>query len=234
MFYEYRPRYYALTATKVVIGEGTGTGSGRLMLNLGTAQTAVYVRKTNTSVDTGLHALKWKGTHASNVMYVDGGTVDIAPDSGDVATLATLIVSGSGIVRTSPGTTLGTVEASGNAQVIIESATALTDITSITIRDNATVTIYGDNVVTAINVYGGTLKPLGTFTITTLKIGAAGKVDTTGSTGRTTVANCEMEAKASIIDNGSRITFSAAIDLGLGGLEDVTLKLGKGINILPS
>jgi hypothetical protein len=122
----------------------------------------------------------------------------------------------------------------GNGSLVIESASGLADITAITIRDNASVTVYGDNTLTTVNVYGGTFRPLGSYTITNLKVGAAGKIDTTGSTGSVTVTNCEMEAKASIVDNASRITFSNAIDLGLAGLEDVTLRLGKGINVLPS
>jgi hypothetical protein len=233
-FTEYLTRYYSLRASKVVIGEGTGSGSGRILLDLGDVQTAVHVRKTGSSADTGLYAVRWKGTHADNVMYVDGGSIDIAPDSGDVATVKTLEVSGSGSVRTSPGTTLATIEVTGNGSLVIESASGLADITAITIRDNASVTVYGDNTLTTVNVYGGTFRPLGSYTITNLKVGAAGKIDTTGSTGTVTVTNCEMEAKASIVDNASRITFSNAIDLGLAGLEDVTLRLGKGINVLPS
>jgi hypothetical protein len=40
-----------------------------------------------------------------------------------------------------------------------------------------------------------------------------------------------MAAGASITDPNSLATFTNDIDLGLAGLEDVTLEVGKGVNI---
>jgi hypothetical protein len=233
-YYEYRGRYLQANASKVVIGAGDGTGSGRILLDLGSVQSEVYVRKTATSSDTGYHALQLKGTHASNTLYVDGGTVDIAPYGGETAVVSAATVAGSGELRISTGTTLGALEVLGSGVVEIDSLAAGADITSITIRDSADVTVHGTNAITTVNVYGGTFRPLGTYTVATVKVGAAGKVDTTGSTGTVTFTNTECEAKAQILDTGNHIVFTNAIDLGLAGLEDVTLKLGKGINVLPS
>lgn len=231
---EYLDRYLAIRASKVVIGAGSGNGSGRVHLDLGDVQSEVQVRKTGASVDTGLYAAKIKGTSASNTLFVDGGCVDIAPYAGETATFSTVSVSGSGMARMSTGVAVTTIEVMGNADLIIDSLAATADITTLTIRDNATVTVYGTNTITNAFVYGGTLKPLGTFTVTNLKVGSGGKVDTTGSTGTVTCTNTELEAKAKIEDSGSHLVFSNAIDLGLAGLEDVSLRLGKGINVLPS
>lgn len=233
-YYEYLERYLKINATKVVIGAGDGNGSGRVHLNIGSVQSAVYVHGSASSTDAGMSAIKIKGTHADNTLYADNGTVDIAPYGGETSTFSAVTVTGGAYVRFSSGCTIGTIEVLGSGEVEIDSLAATTDITSITIRDSANVTLRGTNDVTTVYVYSGTFRPLCTATIATVKVGAGGKIDTTGSTGTVTFTNCELEAKAQILDSGSHIVFTNAIDLGLGGLEDVTLKLGKGINVLPS
>jgi hypothetical protein len=233
-YYEYLERYLRVNATKVVVGAGSGNGSSRILLDLGSVQSAIYVHGTATSSDTGYSALKLKGTHASNTLYADGGTTDIAPYGGETAVINTATVAGSAYVRFFSGCTLGTLEVLGSGVVEIDSLAANTDITTITIRDSADVTVTGTNDITTVYVYSGMFRPLGTFTVTNVKVGAGGKIDTDGSTGTVTFTNTELEAKAQILDSGSHLVFTNAIDLGLGGLEDVTLKLGKGINVLPS
>jgi hypothetical protein len=232
-YVEYLDRYLKVNATDVVIGEGTGSGSGRLLLDLGTVQTAVRVLKTGSSANSGLYALQLVATHASNTLDVSGGSVDIAPDSSDSSQFSTIAVSGNARVRISRRTTVGTVTASGSANVIIDQDTSLTDITTINIYDSATVTVMGDNDVGTLNAYG-TCTWRSSGTVTQANVGPRGVINVTDSTEDATFTDTTMTSGGQILDPAGHLTFTNAIDLGLAGLDDVTLNLGKGIDILPS
>jgi hypothetical protein len=233
-YYEYRDRYYEVRVSTCEIGSGEGSGSGRILLDFGSVQTAVVIYSTGSAAEADFHAVRLKGTHASNTLDVLGGSVDVAPEGAETATFTTLQASGSATVRTSIGATLGTVSAAGASTVMIRSDTGLTDITAINVDDSAIVTVQGDNAVTTINCRSGSCNYTGSGTIANLNVGVAGIVDFTSGTDPVTVTNCTLAAGAQILDPGKRVTFSNAIDLGDAGLEDVTLELGKGVNVLPS
>lgn len=159
-YHEYRPRYLAIGATEAIIGAGSGDGSGLVMIDFGSVQTACSVLTSDTPAIDGYHAIIIKGTHASNTLTVQGGTVDVAPFAGEVSTLLTLTATGDATVRTSSGVTLGTVHAGGQSTVDITSADGLTDITAINVFESASVTLRGTNDVTAVTVAGdGTTTP---------------------------------------------------------------------------
>lgn len=159
-YHEHRPRYLAIGATVATIGAGGGDGSGLVMINFGSVQTACTVRTAATPLIDGYHAIILKGTHASNALAVEGGSVDVAPFAGETATLLTLVTTGGAEVRTSSGVTLGTVTAGGTSIVDITSADSLTDITAINVTESATVTLRGDNDVTAVTITGdGSTEP---------------------------------------------------------------------------
>lgn len=234
-FVEYLDREYNVRCSALTIGAGGGSGSGLIAINLGNVQCAVKVIDTASSAETDYHAVRLRGTHASNTLEVIGGTVDVAAEAGQTATFATLNASGSSEVRTSSGTTLTTVNASGSAVVDITSAAALSDITTINISDSAVVYLRGDNAVGTINVYGGTLYLMSSGTITNLNVGPTGVVDVTQSTVAVTVTNASASPGATITDKQKRITWTNGIDLGNAGLEDFgNLNLGRGITITPS
>ena len=235
---EYRTREFTVESTLVTIGAGEGDGSGRLLLNLGNDQTAVVVYKTDTSEDEGYHALRIRGTHASNVLRVLGSsTVDIACEAGHTATFATLIVGGSSKVRTSAGTTLGTVIVEGSAELTIDSVAALADITAITIRDTAKVILTGDNAITAFEIQGqGTFDDRGSGTITTLQVGPSANYTTRYSavaTGARVITTTQIASgSGEFYDANKKCTFTNAIDLGMGGLSGrPNLNLGDEIDI---
>lgn len=235
---EYRTRELTLDTDTLYIGEGEGDGSGRLLINLGSAQAAVYVYKTDTSIDDGYYALRIRGTNASNTMQVQGqSTVDIASEAGQTATFATLIAGGSSKVRTWAGVTLTTVIAEGSATVEITSATALTDITTITIRDSARVILYGDNAIGTVEIFGsGTFDDRGSGTIATVQKGATGNYTTEFSTvaaSARTLTNTSLEAgTGKFADPGKKCVFTNAIDLGFAGLKNFPgLNLGDEIDI---
>lgn len=235
---EYRPREFAIEATEVVIGDGEGDGSPRILLNLGAVQSSVLVLKTAESADDGYHALRLRGTHASNVLRVEGSsTVDVAVEAGQIATFATLIAGGSSRVRTGDGVTLTTVIASGSAVIEIHSLAALDNITTITIRDNATVIVYGTNDITTVEILGsGTFDDRGSGTITTVQKGPNAHYTTENSSvaaGARTITNTQLSpGRGRFADPAKRCVFSNAIDLGLGGLSDFPgLNLGSEIDL---
>lgn len=232
---EYLDREYNVRASALTIGADGGSGSGLLAFNLGAIQCAVEVIDTAASAETDYHAVRIRGTHASNTLRTSGGTVDIAPEAGQTATFATISASGSSEVRTSVGTTITTVNASGSAVVDITSAAALTDITTINVSDSAAVYLRGDNAVTTINVDSGTLYLLGSGTITNLNVGPTGVVDVSNSTVAATVTNATLSPGATVTDPQKRITWTNGLDLGRAGLQDFgNIDLGRGITITPS
>lgn len=118
-YFQYRDRYFEVSATAVQIGVGDGSGSGRIMLDLGSVATTVNVLNSGPSASQGVRAVILKGTNAANVLNVVKGSVDVAPDQGTVSTLATVRVAyleneqGDSDVRIGEGVTLTDVRISG-------------------------------------------------------------------------------------------------------------------------
>lgn len=236
-YIEYRGRYLQLDVDNLIIGEGPGDGSARMQIDTQSAQTNIRVYKTGDSSD-DQYALRLKGSHASNELHVSGDSeVDLAPDGGDTAQYAKIVATGSAQLRISRRVTVGTLDISGNAAVILDTDAAVTNITSITLRDNATLVIYGDNTVTTLDV-GGSARVTDNCdggTITTLTVGPNATYtteDSAADAGDRTVTNTTLSPGASLLDPRKVLTLSNAIDLGLGSLADYpSLNLGQGIDI---
>lgn len=212
-YQEYRERYFLLNgAANAYIGEGDGDGSERLMLNLQAIQSNVLVAKTATSAD-DYHALIIKGTNSSNVLKAEGGSVDIAPFAGETATFATLTASNDAIIRTWGGVTLTTVNCDGDSAVTIHSAAALTDITTINVRENATCTLRGDNAVGTINIDGSsaTLDLQSSGTVTTLNLYPGATLDVTSNPTGVTVTTINIYGPCTINDPNGKLTVTNAI-----------------------
>jgi hypothetical protein len=157
LYYEYRPTYFAIGATVLKIGEGTGSGSPRLKINTGTVQTTIDVLQTASPEDAGLPAILWKGTHASNAVRVYRGSFGAALLAGEAATILTLHVGyidnqdGDSTVLIGSGVTLGTVTKSGGV-LSVECAigTAFTQYV-----DGGVATLAGTGAVAQLTILGG-------------------------------------------------------------------------------
>lgn len=127
---EYRSQSLSIGATSIVIGAGSGAGSGRVKLNTGSVQTTLRVLDSGSALESGIAAIVWKGTHASNAVHVVRGSLDVAPFPGDTATVLGLNVgyrdniAGDSTVLLGSGVTLtdATVVQSGG-QLTINSST---------------------------------------------------------------------------------------------------------------
>ena len=229
---EYRGTYYDVAATTELVGfgNGGGPGSGRIKRNNGTNQTALTVYKSDTSDEStsGIPAVVWKGTHASNTVTHLGGSLGIGFFGGEVATVATLKVT-SGTVVCGSGVTLTTVQHSGTATLTINSAcTTLT-------KDPGSGTLYvlGSGAVTTITVYGGTLNYQGNGTITTLTVGNAGYVTFEDNPIVRTVTNSNFYPGAKIRDRVKSVTWTNdPVSTGADRKDvDALLGIGRGFNM---
>lgn len=227
-YYEYRDTYLKISATTVNVGQGEGVGSRRLKLNVGSAQTTVNVYRTDTPEADGLEAFLWIGTHASNVVNVQRGSVGIAVEAGQVATVATLRVGhqgnveGDARVRCGSGVTLTTLNQEGG---VVELNAGLTTVTKVA----GTLTVRSGNVTTLAD-HGGTTYYTGTGTIATLTIGAGATVDFSRDMRGRTVTNCTIYPGGRLIDTFKTVTFTNAIQVK-GSLADVTLDLGTDFGL---
>ena len=208
---EYRPQYLAIDATTVRVGKsgtGSGTGSGRIKIDSGTVQTTVHVTNTGTALDQNVGAFVWKGTHASNVIYLNKGDVSIAPYAGETATIATLNIGyidridSDVSLSTGGGLTLTTVNCDGGVTTLED------DITTLTQRGGE-LTIRGAATVTTFNAYGGVCYCESTGTITTLN-GKAGAINCSRDMQTRTITDMNLYSGFTLTDPHDTITFTNA------------------------
>jgi hypothetical protein len=103
----------------------TGSGPNRWKHDFGSVQTTITVLNTSqSSADSGLEPLRIIGTHASNVIYVLGGTTGLATsDAAEVATLATINQTG-GVLNGGAGLTWTNIFQSGGTLNLTSGAAA--------------------------------------------------------------------------------------------------------------
>ncbi|MFI4848370.1 MAG: hypothetical protein ACIAZJ_04690 [Gimesia chilikensis] len=89
-YFEYRETYLKIGATELFIGEKEGDGSERIKINLGSVQSTVLITDSGESPDGNTPPILLLGTHASNVINVNRGSLGIAYYPTEVATVATL------------------------------------------------------------------------------------------------------------------------------------------------
>ena len=221
---EYRDQYLAIGATTVVYGLGTGTGSARFKLDTGSVQTAITVQNTGSSAENGVPAFLFKGTHASNALRANKGTVGVAVLSGEIATVTDLQVSAA-TVSLGTAVTLATIVQSGGSLLVQSGTTSLT-LTA------GELTVLGGNH-TALTVRGqGTCKYGGTVTVTTLSVRGGGSVLYTIDLRTRTVTTCYIYKGATLRDPNSRTTFTNGINFRECDVNEVTVELGKHRNLV--
>lgn len=155
---EYRDTHLKVSITALTIRGATG----RCKINVGTAQTTANIFTSGTAAETGRAAIQLLGTHASNVVNVFGGTVSIADNDGEAATVVTLRQT-AGTVSCGTGATLTTIVKTGGTLTVRSSTTTLTN-------NAGTLNIYGGTQ-TLVHHMVGTMVVDGTTTITTLRQG---------------------------------------------------------------
>jgi len=223
-YYEYRGTYLQVGATEVKIGDGKGQGSGLIKLNLGSVQTSIQVFKTGQPSDQDYGAVQLIGTHASNVLRVFDGSVDVAMGPSEVATFLTITVSG-GTVRLGGGCTLTTVEADGNAVVEVRSAA-----TTLRTQGSGVIRKIGSGAVGTVDIGGGQVEYSAAGTITTLTVRAGKTFDASKLTVAVTITDSTAYAGARILDPNGKLTFTNATSCP-DGADSVVFVTKKGATV---
>jgi len=229
---EDREKYLKISATTVILGNGSGNGSDRLQLNTGTNQTEIIVHGSGTSDDVNYHPVRIRGSHASNVLRIFNGAVDVAPYPEDTAQFSSIVIS-SGFVRTSNRVTLATLEMLGNA---FASITTDGTIATVQMENGGTVLLSGNtasatNAITTCNVLNGRLDFRNSGKIGTLVVGPNGIADFTNCPFDITVGLVQLSAGATYLDPNYKVSETSPILLDKCGIQDVTIIKGKDIEI---
>lgn len=165
-YYEYRATELAIGATLCVVGEGDGAGSPMIRLNTGSVQTNLRVKGTGAASAQGQPAVWWRGTHASNAVVVTRGTVGLAYELGQAATLASLRVGSTGGL--SDAVVWGGAGLSLTAHVQASGDVTLLNTVSTVVKNGGTLTLGGLAVaVTSIVGQNGDINFDATGTVTT-------------------------------------------------------------------
>lgn len=237
-YVEYRAQYLAIGATAFTIGKGEGSGSGRLKIDNGSVQTALNVYNSGSPAETGLPAILWKGTNASNAVTVNKGSFGAAVFPGEAATVATLRVgyttnvTGDAVVWCGDGVTLTTVNQSGGT------LTAASTIT--THNQTAGELIFSDKqdgttaAITTLNLDAGAARYRATGTLVTANVGSDGVLDFRQDQRSRTVTNCNIYERSELHDPFKTVTFTNGVDLVRCGPLDVMLDIGQHLTLTPS
>jgi hypothetical protein len=222
-YVEYRDTYLAISPDVVDIGGGEGIGSGRIKINTGSVQTALTVLNSGTGLDSGVYAVVWKGTHASNAVALMEGELDIAPFASEVATCLTLRQgeSNAAKIRCGSGVTVGTITNTGGNMIVDTTTAAVTAIT----QTAGELTINGmTNAVTSLTVWGGVVKYNTAGTLTAGIVGSGATLDFRGDMRAKTVTALTRYDGADIQDPAAIVTWTNGIDFS--GCEGI-VGLGK-------
>ncbi len=96
-YVEYRTLDLTIGATAILIGYADGSGPPKIGLNTGSVQTSIEVRGSGGSVEPGLPAITWRGSHASNAVTILDGSFGTAPYADQTATIDKLIQRGGSV-----------------------------------------------------------------------------------------------------------------------------------------
>lgn len=170
---EYREDYLKVSITTL----NCFAKSGRIKINVGTAQTTVNVYGTGATVETDRMALQLLGTHASNVVNFYAGSAGIASNRGEASTVATLrqtngtLVCGDSATLTTVVKTAGTLTVASSTTSLLNEAGTLAirggTQTALTIIDG-TGALTGATAVTTLRQSGGTVTSGPNVTFTTI------------------------------------------------------------------
>ena len=218
---EYRETFLKIGATTCYVGRGNFTGPGRFRWNAGIVQTALNVYGTGTPDADAPGAVDFVGTHASNALLVQRGTVSVALKPSVASTILTATI-GSKDNPTNDATvffgytaTLGTLNmAGGTINVWNGLTTANIRAGTLTCSLGAYTTINNENGTVNYDT-GGTL---GTYTG-----GTSSLLDCSRIARARTITTAVFEPTSSFRDPSKTVTFGgsgAFIRCGLDELKE--------------
>jgi hypothetical protein len=233
---EYRTQELTISATTVNIGQqitpGVGNGSGRIKLNVGSVACTLNVFGTGQAADQGIPSLLWRGTSGSNAVNLNKGSVGLAFNPGDTATIGTLNIgyvtnqNGDVQVVCGSGCTLTTVVKQGGTAVLnAGSTTTMNYAGNLTLQAGA---------VTTLNCYGGSTVVNTTGTIGTINFYDNAVLDFSQDQRAKTVSNpLNVYSEAPQILDPFKVVSGLA--LALSGTDDLSkLSVGEKLTLTRS
>lgn len=234
-YYEYRSTYLAVSATTLNIGQGQGGGSGRLKIATGSNACTLNVFSTGSPLESGISALLYTGTHASNVANIYSGSVGIAQLAGETSTVPIVRISyltnidADSVVVLGAGCTLTTIDKVGGDLTLNAAATTIT-------QTGGTLTTYGSGAITTVN-----LRSAGDASPQYFYACSSGTITTLNIAGDETVADFSRDMRAKTVTTTNRyglsrirdpfkvVTFTNGIDCEQSDARN--LELGSNINV---
>ena len=221
-YVEYRDTYLKIDCTLATIN---ASGAGRTKIDFGTVQTACIINGSGTAAETGIPSILLLGTHASNDLTINKGSVGVAFFAGETSTILTASVSylanqsSDSIVTFGSGTTLGTVTINAGSTLIQNNVTTVT-------QASGTTTITGTATAGTLTIRGGTVAYRSSGTITAATVASGAVLDFRHDLRGRTVTNLDILAGAAVYDTHATVTWSNPAQLVQCSLNQVTLDLG--------
>lgn len=160
-YYEYRERYlkHGASADSIATTITVNGGGGRIKISTNDSQATLIVKSTGNALEQNIPALLFKGTHSSNAITVQKGSVGVAFFEGETSTLATLNVGYLTNVNGDSQVVLGSGVTLSNATIKQSGGTLQTNSAT---SGSATITLTGGELTlnsgaqTGLSVQGGT------------------------------------------------------------------------------
>lgn len=192
--------------------DGSQTLAGRIHVDAGSAAAATMTVYAGPSIATesasGLYAVRVKSAHASSILRVLGGYVDVAGNvPGETATFATIDATrgpGQSIaprVRVSSGVTLTTFASSGGDHIVRCAVTTIQN-------DGGTTRTEGSGAVTNMNCTAGTIVSNSTGTVANPTAEGSGTIDFSQSRAPRTATSPKIKPGGTIVSDDSYMTFT--------------------------
>lgn len=216
-YVEYRVRDLVCKATTITINSPK---CKRIRLNASTTQITLNVVEIGVSDTSGLPALCFIGTHASNVVNVSKGSVGLAIISGQSATVATLRAGflnsplGDVTVKGGAGLSLTTLEQSGGDVTLEASLTTIN-------KYNGNLTLLKAVAVTTFNHFGGQAYHRSSGTITTYSGYKGSMLHLDADPRGRTITNTTLRIGSGFKDPAKTATLTNAVSVPDGSITEL-------------
>lgn len=216
-YQNYLPTYVTWRSTIVRIGVGsTGYGSSRIKFDAGAVQTSLYITQTGSAADN--YAVQWKGTHASNLVVVDGSAsfaAAILPEETSV--IATLRVGPGASVYLGRGVSgLATVNIGGG--FLVDEDNAMGTVT----QTGGSLVVNGSSGITSYTLVAGSCdyNTTGSLAALTIGGGTGASLNLSANAEAKAIGNLTIKDNAAIISNRNlTISGTIAFDSSVASLE---------------
>jgi len=223
-FYEYRGTTWTCAQiTALTVAQSQQAQAGSYKFNVGSNTCGILVTGTDTGGTVENELMWFQGSSSDNTLICNGGSIVLAPLTGQTAGLSSLKVT--------QGTVRGTTGLTFKAATVIDQTGGTVDLSSNVatwkVQDagsGCNAFSRGTMTITTLTFESGNFFCLSSGTITNLTVGAGATLNFDGVPDAITVTNCTAEPGATIVDSQGRVTFTNGITVhgNLGSINYTT------------